>query len=345
MRRVRILVVDDYEPWRRFVCSVLSIRPEYDVIAEGKNGLEAVGKTLELQPDLVLLDIGLPILNGIEAARRIRQVSPGSRVLLISEVRMADVAEEALSGGVAGFVVKSAATSELLVAVDTVLQGKPFVSALLGRSAATTPDGVGAGAGQASRVVTHAGGNGRDSHCHEVGFYPDDAALVSGYARRIAAALRSGNGVLLIATQPHRVGVYKALKADGIDVDAAVGRGNLLPLDAVDAVSDLMAVSGSPDPVRCGQLVHDLITRAGMDEGGAARRVSICGECAPTLLLNGNHDGAMQLEHLWDEITRGYNAATLCGYLVNTFPSAVRPRLVASICAEHSAIHGQEYMC
>jgi len=72
----RIIVVEDHEPFRRFVCSALGKRPELQIVSEVSDGLEAVHKFEELQPDLILLDIGLPTLNGIDAARRIRKVAP-----------------------------------------------------------------------------------------------------------------------------------------------------------------------------------------------------------------------------------------------------------------------------
>ena len=99
---IRVLVVDDYEPWRRFASTTLLKQPELQVIGEVSDGLEAVQKAKELQPDLILLDVGLPTLNGIEAARRIRKVSPGSKILFASENRSADIAEEALSTGAGG---------------------------------------------------------------------------------------------------------------------------------------------------------------------------------------------------------------------------------------------------
>jgi len=73
--RSRVLVVDDYEPWRRFVSAEIHKKPELQIIGEVSDGLEAVQQAQQLQPDLILLDIGLPELNGIEAARRIREVS------------------------------------------------------------------------------------------------------------------------------------------------------------------------------------------------------------------------------------------------------------------------------
>jgi DNA-binding NarL/FixJ family response regulator len=126
---VRILVVDDYEPWHGFVSTMLRNEPKLQIIGKASDGLEAVQQAQQLQPDLILLDIGLPKLNGIEAAHRIREVSPISKILFVSETRSRDVAWEALRMGAGGYVVKSEAVSELLPAVATVLQGKKFVSA------------------------------------------------------------------------------------------------------------------------------------------------------------------------------------------------------------------------
>lgn len=85
MPTVRVLVVDDYEPFRRFVCSTLRKRPELQIIGEASDGLEAVHKAEDMQPDLIVLDIGLPTLDGIEAARRIRKLSPQSKILFVSQ--------------------------------------------------------------------------------------------------------------------------------------------------------------------------------------------------------------------------------------------------------------------
>jgi YesN/AraC family two-component response regulator len=93
--------------------------------------LEAVRKAMDLQPDLILLDIGLPKLSGIEAARRIRELSSRSKVIFLSENRSWDIAQEALRTGAGGYVVKTDAARELLPAVEAVLNGKRFVSASL----------------------------------------------------------------------------------------------------------------------------------------------------------------------------------------------------------------------
>lgn len=128
MSSVRVLVVDDFEPFRRFVCSTLAQSPGLQVVGEGSDGLEAVQKTEELKPDLVILDIGLPRLNGIEAARQIHKLTPESRIIFLSQESSPDVVQVALNLGAWGYVVKTRAGSDLLAAVDTILGGKRFVS-------------------------------------------------------------------------------------------------------------------------------------------------------------------------------------------------------------------------
>jgi DNA-binding NarL/FixJ family response regulator len=124
----RIILVDDFKPWRRFVASLLEENPDWQIVCEASDGLEAVQKAEELQPDLILLDISLPNLNGIEAAASIRKIAPGTKILFVSENRDSDIAAAALDAGGHGYLVKSDGATELLVAVETVLGGKRFIS-------------------------------------------------------------------------------------------------------------------------------------------------------------------------------------------------------------------------
>jgi two-component system nitrate/nitrite response regulator NarL len=125
---VRVLIVEDFVAFRRFVCSTLATKPELQVVGEASDGREAVQKAEELKPDLILLDIGLPTLNGIDAARQIRKLSPQSKIIFLSQESSADVIEAALSLGALAYVVKTRAESDLLAAVNSVLLGKRFVS-------------------------------------------------------------------------------------------------------------------------------------------------------------------------------------------------------------------------
>lgn len=128
---VRVLVVDDFEPWQNFVSTTLQKQQELRIIGRPSDGLAAVRTAEELHPDLVLLDIGLPSLNGIEVARRIREVSPASKILFVSENRSPDLVDQALRTGAGGYVIKADAGNELLPAIKVVLAGKRFISASL----------------------------------------------------------------------------------------------------------------------------------------------------------------------------------------------------------------------
>jgi len=126
--QVRVLMVDDFESWRRFASSLLRRKPELQVVGEASDGLEAVRKAVELKPDLILLDIGLPILNGFEAALQIRKLVPESKIIFLTQESAGDVIQEALRLGASGYVLKTRAESDLLTAVEAVLTRKTFVS-------------------------------------------------------------------------------------------------------------------------------------------------------------------------------------------------------------------------
>lgn len=125
---VRFLVVDDHEPFRQFVCSIISKVARWQVVGEVSDGLEAVQRAEEVQPDLILLDIGLPNLNGVEAANRIQRVAPISKIVFVTSENDSDVVHAALSNGAKGYVLKSDAGSELLPGLEIVLAGGRFVS-------------------------------------------------------------------------------------------------------------------------------------------------------------------------------------------------------------------------
>jgi len=125
---VRILLVDDFEPWRRQVCALLQTRRELRVVAEVGDGLEAVQQAQELKPDLILVDIGLRKLNGLEAANRIREVAPEAAIIFLTENNDKDIVQAALTIGARGYVLKTDAGRELLRAVAGVLGGDEYVS-------------------------------------------------------------------------------------------------------------------------------------------------------------------------------------------------------------------------
>lgn len=335
---VRVVVVDDFEPWRRLICSALQEQPEFQVIAEVSDGQAAVQKAQELQPDLILLDIGLPKRNGIEAAREIRQYAPRAKILFVSENRSWDIAEEALRTGATGYIVKSDAASELLPALNAVLRGKRFISARFAdhdpADLANDDTANPLSNNLATVLPPH---NAEISH-HEVTFYPDDAALIDGFARFIEAALQKGYAAVAIATEPHRARLLQRLRSDGVEVDRVLADARFILAEVAEILSKIM-VNDYPDPERCAQVVSDLSVRLGKGESGNRLRVVACGECAPTLLADGKTAAAIELERLWDEATELHTVDTLCGYCWGVFPDMKHSSIFRRICAQHSAVH------
>jgi DNA-binding NarL/FixJ family response regulator len=125
---LRVLLVEDFAPFRQVISSILKKQCKFCIVCQVSDGLEAVQKAVELQPDLILLDIGLPTLNGIEVARQIRKLSPDSKIVFVSQESSADVIEEAMNSGAMGYVIKPHAASELLAAMEEVERGRKSVS-------------------------------------------------------------------------------------------------------------------------------------------------------------------------------------------------------------------------
>lgn len=126
MKPVHILIVDSSEPWRRAVCSMLAEDNDLEVVGESSDGMEAVRMSEKLQPDMVLLDIQLLKMSGLEAAGEVRKVSPATKIVFVSEYHCLETMREALRVGV-GFVVKADAARDLLSIVRGIIRNEPFV--------------------------------------------------------------------------------------------------------------------------------------------------------------------------------------------------------------------------
>jgi DNA-binding NarL/FixJ family response regulator len=131
MSTVRVLIVDDFAPWRGFVTEHLEKQPNVCILGYASDGIEGVQKAEELQPDLILLDISLPKLNGIEMATRVRQLVPKVKILFLSSNADPDVIRAAFSAGGTGYVLKVDAGGSLSVGIEAVLRGRRFVSSSL----------------------------------------------------------------------------------------------------------------------------------------------------------------------------------------------------------------------
>ena len=332
-------MVEDSEEFRKCICSMLGERPELQVVGEYTDGLQALQRADELQPDLILLDIGLPSLNGIEVARHILKRSPKSRILFVSQESSADVVREALGTGAHGYVVKIDAGTELLIGVSAVLRGEHFVGRrFAGHDFVGASDAVAASPEfRTQGALEPLGLNMRIARRHEVRFYLDDASLLVDVMQFIGTALNAGYGAIVVATESHRNSLLRRLETDGVDIAAAIDKWKYISVDAADALSAFM-VNRMPDPVRFLKLFGDLIVTVAKSAKGE-HRVAVFGECVHLLWAQGNAQAAIRVERLTNQMAQTYNVDILCGYFLGSFQDERDSHIFQRICAEHSVVH------
>jgi DNA-binding NarL/FixJ family response regulator len=321
--KYRVLVVEDHEWWRRHLFSALEQASQWEVVGVVSDGIEAVQQARDLKPDVILLDVGLPSLDGIQVARRILAHEPSSRILFVTEQQSLDIAEVALATGARGYIVKSDVGRELVPAMEVVVKGERFISPkLAGRPFATTSDG---------RVA-------RENRFHEAGFYPDESSLLDDYVTFAESALNAGNALVMVVTSSRRDGLHQRLRARGIDIDRAIKEGRWLWGDVLTALSSFV-VDGRVDEARFWNAASALVMEAARGSKRNAPRVSACGDCAATLLQEGLGDEAIRLEQLWDDLTRTYNLDIFCGYSSHGLRCDDESQFFRDLRAAHSAVH------
>jgi len=259
-------------------------------VANASDGLEAIRQASALQPDLILLDISLPRLNGIEAGRRILAQNPSLKILFLTELRDSAIARAALEFGARGYILKSSAPREMLPAMQAIVENKRFVS-------------VEVECGSEAAVVQH-----------DVGFYTDVDLLIDDYAGRARAALEERNTFVILTGRERRHQLRDKLMTDGLHVDDAIKKNRYFEVDAADILSRFI-IDGRADRRQFWKVAMALVAPMAKLARSAGSRVVVCGECAPTLLAEGHAAAAIQVEHLWDEFARMHGVDALCGYL------------------------------
>jgi DNA-binding NarL/FixJ family response regulator len=336
---IRILVADDFAAWPRFISSIIVKHTDWHIVGEAVDGFETVQKAEELKPDLILLDIGLPKLNGIEAIRQLRELVPNSKILFLSGLRDPDIVREALRTGASGYVVKSDVGSELTKAIEATLRGGQFVSSRAkGRIPEDADDSL-ASNGPIRNEKLESLSTPRETevnHCHEVQFYSNDALLLARVTYFVGAALMVGNTAIVFATKRHRDDLFRELKVQGVDVDAVIQGGAFVSLDAAEVLSTFM-VNGRPDPIRFFEAFDKLIASVSRAAKTEHPRVAVFGE-AVVLWAEGNAEGAIQLERLGNDLAKTHKVDILCAYPFSLHIQEDNHAFRA-ICAEHSAVY------
>lgn len=332
---VRVLIVDDFLEWRSYVRSALLKQPALEIVGEVSDGLEAVQKAEELRPDLILLDIGIPRLNGIEVSRKILQTNSKSKILFISGDRSPEIVEAALQTGASGYVVKSDAGRELLPAVEAVLQGQRFVGKRfdgfdLGGTSGSQTNAVISRRDRTTDSVSPVRRNG-----HVVQFYKQDPELLNSLGILFRDALAQGQSVGAVLTESHRVNLCQQLSAQGVDVEAATKTGRLLMLDALETLNKLMD-GDCLNQERFFQQAEEFVRRI---KGAFSRdncQIVAFGEMVAVLWEKGNYRAALELEGLWNEVARSHSLYLCCAYPVRLFQE--KGQAQSDICAEHDAV-------
>jgi DNA-binding NarL/FixJ family response regulator len=311
---LRVLVVEDHEPIRRVICELLQGRADLLIVGEAADGLEAIRQAEALRPDLVILDIGLPMLSGFEVVGRIRAIVPDAKLMFVTNESSLEVVEQAFRRGAHGYVYKPRVQRDVLPVLDAIIRGGRFVS------------------GGLERIAT---GDSLASHRHEVVFCSSDAVLIGAFSRFIAGQLREGSAVVAVVTAAHERSLRSSLEASDVDVATAIRQRRYLPVN-VSELLEKATVNGGPDPLRYLDAARDLLTDVTRRATNQHARVAACGEGTSIFWTHGRVEAAIQLEHLWDEIAMSRQMDMLCAY-----PLAVREESVPAIrrvCAEHTAV-------
>jgi DNA-binding NarL/FixJ family response regulator len=337
---IRILVADDFARWPRFISSIIVKHIDWHIVGEAADGFETVQKAEELKPDLILLDIGLPRLNGIEVARRLRELVPNSKILFLSALHDPNIVREALRTEASGYVVKLDVGSELTKAIEATLRGEQFVSS---RARGPIPEDADVFLTSNSPIRNEkleSLATPRETevnHCHEVQFYSNDAFLLARVTYFVGAALMVGNAAIVFATKRHRDDLSRELKVQGVDVDAVTERGAFVSLDASETLSTFM-VNDRPDAARFFEGFGKLIASVSKAAKAEHPRVAIFGEGVALLWAEGNPEGAIQLEKLGNDLAKIHKVDILCAYPFTLHIQKDRHAFKA-VCAEHSAVY------
>jgi DNA-binding NarL/FixJ family response regulator len=134
MGKIRVLVVDDHTMVRKGLCSLLEAKPDIEVVGEAEDGREAIEKVEALLPDVVLMDITMPRLNGLEATRQIKRLFPKVKIVALTMYTNEEYIQQFLQAGASGYVVKQAAPAELMSAIQAVYRGDSFLSPLISKT-------------------------------------------------------------------------------------------------------------------------------------------------------------------------------------------------------------------
>jgi DNA-binding NarL/FixJ family response regulator len=332
MSFVEILIVDDHERFRRTLRSFVESQPEYRVCGEAGDGIDAIEKVRRLRPDIVLMDISMPRMNGLDAAQVIRNESPNCCVILVTQNSANIAREQARRVEAQGFVTKSDVSRDLLPTMGRVAMGKSSrLDSKKTEHRASPEEADGIAPNQEEPWWGLLGSAAPRDHI--VQLYQDQQFLNRAVCRFAAAAIANGEGVILVPTVAHWDTFRPRLESEGIDVKAAEKRGQLTIVDADNLLPTFMR-GGMPDsPVFLG-LAANVITQAHGD--GRYPKVRWWGEMVNILWERGDCAASMNLEDLFDKLAHEQDIAIFCSFLMDNFNGDVHARMLPRLGENHS---------
>jgi DNA-binding NarL/FixJ family response regulator len=309
-----VLVVEDHEPFRQTLCRLLRRRTDVLIVGEAADGLDAVRHAEALRPDIVFLDVALPLLSGMEAATRIRALLPGVRLIFVTIESSFEILDQAVARGAHGYVFKPRAHRDVLTVLDAVVRGARFVNGGLERIA---------------------GGDGLASHRHHAVFCSSDLILIDAYSRFIASALHNGSAVIAVVAERHTDRLSRSLETANVDLVAAIREERYVPLQISELLARVM-VNGSPDRERFLIAADEIVHAASKRAKGPNGRVVGVGEGTSAVWAQGHIEAAIQLEHLWDEVARERQMEVLCAFPMTAHQG--NQQAFRSLCATHTSV-------
>jgi CheY-like chemotaxis protein len=343
MSSVEIVIVDDRELFRRMVRSLLETQSDYHICGEAGDGIEAIEKVRQLRPDIVLMDINMPRMDGLEATRIIRREVPKSNVIIVTQNDAMVAREQARSVNAKGFVTKSDLTRDLFPTIEKFRRAKPEGyetntdrGRIVRRGGAAVENNSGldqtkstAGQGEPWCGLL----NSAAPRDHIVQLYQDQQFLNRAVCRFAAAAITNGEGVILVPTVAHWDAFRPRLESEGVDVKAAEKRGQLTVVDADNLLPTFMR-DGMPDsPVFLG-LAQSVVSQARGD--GRYPKVRWWGEMVNILWERGDVAASMQLEDQFDQLAHEQDIAIFCSFLMDNFDGDVHARMLPRLGENHS---------
>ena len=352
MRSIRILIVDDHKAVRHSIRSLLSARAEWFICGEAEDGLDAIEKANSLRPDVVLMDIAMPRMDGVQATKIIRQGVPEAEVVLISQNDLSAGRIQATEIDARDFVSKCDLSRDLLSAIDKVVSQRfPKIAPdRNGREDSTVAQGL---FDSFSMIENHRlkqnNGGRMNRHVHDepwcglladaaprdhiVQLYQDEQFLSRAVCRFAVSAINHGEGVILVPTSAHWNALRPRLEAEGVDVQAAQASGQLTVVDADQLLPSFMRDAMPDAPLFLGLAGETIANARG---GDRFTKVRWWGEMVNVLWERGDVAASMGLEDLFHKLAHDHEIAIFCSFLMDNFNGEVHARMLPRLGQNHS---------